>query len=70
MGCEGRDPELPKIMDRYGIDLVIPNMRSVNLIAFPSQGKAYEIKQIIHGRFYYPRGPGAFSPEELYIYIP
>ena len=58
MGCEGRHPKLAEIMDRYvSCSASSRMMRDVVRVA----GKAYHIKDIINGRYYYPRDPGTYS---------
>ena len=58
MGCEGRHPKLAEVMDRYvSCSAFSRMMRDVVSAA----GKAYHIKDIINGRYYYPREPGTHA---------
>ncbi|KAG6857582.1 hypothetical protein H0H87_000181 [Tephrocybe sp. NHM501043] len=69
MGCQGRITKFSKILDRYEFPLLPPH--SLTTIG---PGKAYHIKEITKGSYFYPRQDGTgetsliprpLKPEEL-----
>lgn len=65
MGRKGRYTIIPKIVDRYAICTGTTINRRMLITTFSQKrmtiGKAYHIKEIVKGRYYYPRAPGMYT---------